>query len=162
MSYPRHDTRNLLRVVYTSTWETALTHHAELVVGVLLGILIAQAISPVLAFIASMSVMFTVVGIALIERQRIEWALDQVEVVWETPTHISRGDSALITLTFVNPSTITLWGVEIAVRTPEGLSIEVRRDLPAGSQGRISGYLHCMHYGSGHLWGVELRAYDSM
>ena len=162
MSHPDRENRSVLYIGQTSRWETALTHNAELACGVLLGVLIAQAISPVLAFLASMSVMFTVVGIALIERQRLEWALDQVTITWDMPHQVRRGESALVTLTILNPSTISLWGVEIAVRTPEGLSIEVKRHLPARSQGQVSGLLQCVHYGSGHIWGVELRAYDRM
>ena len=162
MSQSGPEPRGEVHIAYSSSREATLTRNAELVIGVLFGVLIAQAISPVLAFIASLSVMFTVIGIALIERQRLEWALDQVTVNWDIPPQVRRGESALITLELTNAAPLDLWSVEIAVRTPEGLSLEVRRDLPAHSRGKVSGSLRCPHYASGHVWGVELRAYDSM
>lgn len=99
-------------------------------------------------------------GVALVMRRRLEWLLDQIDVTYDAPETVIRGEDAKISISLYNPTSIALWGAHLSIRTPDGRSESAFIDLLPFEGGTLTAWLSCHHYNSGHIWGLELLGHD--
>ena len=150
------------RVNHTASQERAFSHKLDMISGLLLGVISALLLSMTLPLIMIASVSLTLIGAAIIQRRQLEWALDHMSVDWSTPYKVQRGEVVTVRLTLTNPTHVDLWGIEVAARTPSGLSFVARCDLPSFSSGELVGYLRSDHHRTIHIWGVEIRGHGRL
>lgn len=140
--------------------ERSLTRRFELICVVVICALMALLITPDLALCVLFSVTLTLLAISLTERRDIEEALDNIKIEWTVPESARRGEEARLELRFTNQSPVDLWGLEVALRGPVGLSsiaaLHLTPHQTAGSTYTLVGHVPCPHYCAGKIWGAEL------
>lgn len=141
--------------------ERALTQRFELVCGVTICTLMVLLITPSLALCILLSVTLTLLAVSLTERRNIEEALDKVTLDLTIPERVRRGEEARLELKLTNRSLEDLWGLEVMLRGPQGISsiasVHLKPHHNTGSTRTLIGHWPCPHYRAGEIWGAELR-----
>ena len=145
-----------------SRWESALSKRWVWILTSLGALTFTQLIYPSLLFAVLLTVPFLIMGLALVSRQRLEWVLDQLEITCQSPLTTERGELVNLDLLLKNPTSLSLYGLSIAIRTPYGLSESVRLNIAPQQEGSLRFQLACSHFNAGHVWGIELKGIDGL
>lgn len=155
-------------IALASRWDddsqagSTLTSRADLLSLLIFYLVIYQLVYLHISPLSCLCMCCGLFGYAYLERLRLEWVLERLEIQLVMGEGVRRGQSIEVKLKIINPTRIDIRRFSLNLKLPSLVSSTLSRELPAHHQLDLSCLLRCDHLNSGHLWGLELSICDSL